>query len=101
LLSKLHLVDLAGCTAGVEAVFGAKPRPTPQDKSLLAWANVMSALAENQLNAMQRSGAKAKQVRRGRACETRSAPVSPFQMHLQASPCCEASFGAPNPQYVG
>eukprot|EP00286_Rhodomonas_abbreviata_P005259 CAMPEP_0181330020 /NCGR_PEP_ID=MMETSP1101-20121128/23655_1 /TAXON_ID=46948 /ORGANISM="Rhodomonas abbreviata, Strain Caron Lab Isolate" /LENGTH=373 /DNA_ID=CAMNT_0023439205 /DNA_START=243 /DNA_END=1361 /DNA_ORIENTATION=+ len=49
-ISKVHLVDLAGSTAGGgDSFIGGKPRPTPQDKSLLAWANVMSALAESQM----------------------------------------------------
>jgi len=58
--SKIHLVDLAGSSAGATDIVTNKPQQTPQDKSLLAWANVMSALAESQM--LQLKGGKASKV---------------------------------------
>ena len=53
--SSLRIIDLAGAVAGstndkLSKIGGPKGAKAPSaDKSLLAWANVMSALAENQL----------------------------------------------------
>eukprot|EP00961_Rhodomonas_salina_P044182 593586-Rhodomonas_salina.1 len=44
---------------------GGKPHATPQDKSLLAWANVMSALAENQMLAGRVSTAQTARSAKG------------------------------------
>jgi len=49
-LSKMHLVDLASSASSSDAGnLQMKSSATLQDRSLLAWANVMSALAENQM----------------------------------------------------
>lgn len=67
--SRIHLVDLAGSAAGSgdlgSGFIGGKPHATPQDKSLLAWANVMSALAENQMLAGRVSTAQTARSAKG------------------------------------
>ncbi|KAJ1477330.1 kinesin motor domain-containing protein [Baffinella frigidus] len=54
-MAKMHLVDLASSASSNDggSMVQSKPSATPQDKSLLAWANVMSALAENQMEQVQ------------------------------------------------
>eukprot|EP00295_Goniomonas_pacifica_P009192 CAMPEP_0175824016 /NCGR_PEP_ID=MMETSP0107_2-20121207/10508_1 /TAXON_ID=195067 ORGANISM="Goniomonas pacifica, Strain CCMP1869" /NCGR_SAMPLE_ID=MMETSP0107_2 /ASSEMBLY_ACC=CAM_ASM_000203 /LENGTH=209 /DNA_ID=CAMNT_0017136563 /DNA_START=55 /DNA_END=684 /DNA_ORIENTATION=- len=61
--SKIHLVDLAS-TAADNSMVAAKASAPPQDKSLLAWANVLSALAKQQaaVEAMGREGMNAEYV---------------------------------------
>lgn len=98
--SRIHLVDLAGSAAGAltlatstlllaswvliifwhmagsgdlgSGFIGGKPHATPQDKSLLAWANVMSALAENQMLAGRVSTAQTARSAKGGKVSLRS-----------------------------